>query len=140
MTLRATPFSTGNALLLLLQIVLILVVARVTAALFRSLGPSSVVGEMIGGLLLGPSVFGVLAPAPFAWLFPPDSLTLVRAVSQIGILVFMFVVGTEFDMATLRPQSPCRRRRRSRRPHRPSGTRGRAGRCPYTGWIRRGFR
>jgi Kef-type K+ transport system membrane component KefB len=105
MTLGATALSAGNVLLLLLQIVVILLVARVAATAFRHLGQPSVVGEMIGGLLLGPSVFGVLAPTLFLWLFHADSLRLLRAVSQIGILVFMFVVGTEFDIATLQPQA-----------------------------------
>ena len=54
-------------------------------------------GEMVEGILLGPSLFGWLAPELSAALFPPQSLGFLSAISQIGLLLFMFLVGLELD-------------------------------------------
>jgi len=59
---------------------------------------------MLAGILLGPSLFGLLAPQVHAWFFPPDSLSSLAMVSQLGILVFMFAAGAEFDLSSLRGQ------------------------------------
>ncbi len=80
----------------------ILTVCRLTGALFRSLGQSQVVSEMIAGVLMGPSLFGRLAPAASAYVFPPASKPIIFAVSQIGLSLYMFLVGAEFDVSLLR--------------------------------------
>ena len=82
---------------LLIQIVVILITARVIGLLFRRIHQPHVIGEMVAGILLGPSLFGWLAPGISTWLFPPASLGSLNALSQIGMVVFMFLVGLEFD-------------------------------------------
>ena len=91
-----------HVLTLILQIATILIVARVFGKVFRRLGQPQVVGEMIAGIMLGPSVFGALAPAVSAYVFPPLSLDYLNALSQIGLLLFMFLIGLEMDARLLR--------------------------------------
>jgi Kef-type K+ transport system membrane component KefB len=59
---------------------------------------------MMAGILLGPSLFGWVAPDISADLFPPASLGVLNALSQIGLLLFMFLVGLEFDPKVLQGQ------------------------------------
>src|SRR5436853_2282348 len=87
---------------LLLQVAVILVVARVVGMIFRRFHQPQVVGEMAAGLMLGPSLLGWLAPHVSAFLFPAASLSLLNALSQIGLLVFMFLVGLELNPKLLR--------------------------------------
>ncbi|HVC18935.1 MAG TPA: cation:proton antiporter [Vicinamibacterales bacterium] len=91
-----------NLVILLLQIGAILVTARIAGILFRAFGQPQVVGEMIAGIALGPSLFGWLAPHAFVSLFPASSLGELYVLSQIGLLLFMFLVGLEFDPEALR--------------------------------------
>ncbi|MEK6300790.1 MAG: cation:proton antiporter [Acidobacteriota bacterium] len=88
--------------LLILQIGTILLVARLVGWLFGKLRQPRVVGEMLAGILLGPSLLGWLAPALSSSLFPPDSLGHLTALSQVGLLIFMFLVGLELDLGHLR--------------------------------------
>ncbi|MEK7832302.1 MAG: cation:proton antiporter [Acidobacteriota bacterium] len=88
--------------LLIAQIATILIVARFMGWLFRRLHQPGVVGEMVAGILLGPSLLGWAAPAVSAALFPPDSLGSLNSLSQIGLLLFMFLVGLELDLKQLR--------------------------------------
>jgi Kef-type K+ transport system membrane component KefB len=85
--------------LLLLQIAVILAVCRLLREVVERLGQPPVIGEIIAGLLLGPSFFGWLAPGLFARLFPPASLPALNALSQIGLVLFMFLVGLHLDLA-----------------------------------------
>ena len=80
---------------LLLQLALILATARVLALVLGRLGQPPVIGEMIAGIVLGPIVFGALAPDTHAWLFPRDKLAALEGLSQVGLVLFMFVVGAE---------------------------------------------
>jgi Kef-type K+ transport system membrane component KefB len=61
-----------------------------------------VVGEVVGGILLGPSVLGRLAPQAAAFVFPPDVLPLLAVLSQVGVILFMFLVGLQLDAGHLR--------------------------------------
>jgi len=88
--------------LLIAQIATILLVARMMGWLFRKIHQPRVIGEMVAGILLGPSLLGWLAPAVSATLFPPQSLGHLSLVSQIGLLLFMFLVGLELDLERLR--------------------------------------
>ena len=90
---------------LLLQIAVILVAARLVGTLFRRLGQPQVIGEMLAGLLLGPSLLGWVAPGVSAFLFPPDSLAALNALSQIGLILFMFLIGLELDPQRLRERA-----------------------------------
>jgi Kef-type K+ transport system membrane component KefB len=84
--------------LLLVQLVVILVTARALAWLLRWIGQPPVIGEMIAGLALGPLLFGALAPAWQGWLFAPASLPALNGLSQIGLVLFMFIVGAELRL------------------------------------------
>lgn len=89
-------------LTLLLQIAVILTVARAVGWLFRLFRQPQVVGEMAAGILLGPSLLGWVAPGLSAALFPVESLAYLNVLSQLGLILFMFLVGLEFDPRLLR--------------------------------------
>ena len=88
--------------LLILQIATILIAARFVGWVFGKLHQPRVVGEMLAGILLGPSLLGWLAPGFSSFLFPPDSLGHLSLLSQVGLLIFMFLVGLELDLGHLR--------------------------------------
>jgi len=90
--------------LLLLQVAVILGVARFVGWIFRKMHQPQVVGEMVAGILLGPSLLGLAAPGIFNFLFPPESLGFLNALSQIGLVLFMFLVGLELDAKVLKKQ------------------------------------
>lgn len=79
-----------------LQLALILGFCRTAGWLAKRLGQPQVVAEMVAGVLLGPSLLGWLWPQAQAWLFPKESLTILYAISQMGIALYMFLVGVEF--------------------------------------------
>ncbi len=85
---------------LLLQLVVILVTARVLGMLLRYFGQASVIGEMAAGFMLGPVVFGALAPELHAQLFQAGSLGMLSGLSQLGLVLFMFIVGAELRLPT----------------------------------------
>ncbi len=92
-----------------LQIAVILLFCRVVGAIALRLGQPQVVAEMVAGVLLGPSFFGLLAPELQYWLFPWDRTQTVRdtqsylfPASQLGLALFMFVVGIEFRIDIVR--------------------------------------
>jgi Sodium/hydrogen exchanger family len=87
---------------LILQVVVIVVVARAFGFLARRVGQSPVIGEIAAGVLLGPSVLGWMAPETSGFLFPSASMPILQLLSQIGVLLFMFVVGVELEPAYLR--------------------------------------
>lgn len=95
------------SMLLFLQLAAILLVCRAVGAIGRRFGQSQVVGEMIAGVVLGPSLFGVLAPGAQAWLFPPKSasMTVLYCAAQLGLVLYMFLVGAEFHVAYLGRQA-----------------------------------
>ncbi|HEX2202803.1 MAG TPA: cation:proton antiporter [Longimicrobium sp.] len=91
-----------NLLLLLVQIGVVVGAARILGLLFRRIHQPQVMGEMVAGILLGPSLLGWVAPGLSAALFPPLSLGFLNALSQVGLLVFMFLVGLELNPRLLR--------------------------------------
>ncbi|HVI47011.1 MAG TPA: cation:proton antiporter [Chitinophaga sp.] len=88
--------------LLLLQIVVITLAARGAGILANKVRQPAVVGEIIAGVLLGPSLLGWVAPSFSAFLFPADSLKNLQFLSQIGLAFFMFIVGMELDLSKIR--------------------------------------
>src|SRR5262249_39886959 len=88
--------------LLIAQIATILVSARFVGWLFRKIHQPRVIGEMVAGILLGPSFFGWIAPTVSTALFPQASLGYLSALSQVGLVLFMFLVGLELDLHQLR--------------------------------------
>lgn len=91
-----------NLFQLVLQIAVILAAARVVGFLFQKIQQPQVMGEMVAGILLGPSLLGWVAPGVSAALFPPASLGYLNALSQVGLVVFMFVVGLALNPSELR--------------------------------------
>jgi Kef-type K+ transport system membrane component KefB len=82
---------------LILQIGIVLLVAAVIRQICKRIHQPPVIGEMLAGILLGPSLLGWVAPGFAAALFPPGSVAVLNALSQVGLLVFMFVVGLELN-------------------------------------------
>jgi Kef-type K+ transport system membrane component KefB len=88
--------------LLLVQITLVLLVALLCGWLARKLGQARVIGEIIGGILIGPSVFGRFAPHAAQRIFPPASLGTFEELSTIGLILFLFLIGAELDYGHVR--------------------------------------
>jgi len=91
--------------MLLLQIVTIVLVARLFGMLFKKLNQPSVIGEIVAGIMLGPSFMGHFFPAISHTLFPVASLGNLQFLSQIGLVLFMFVVGMELDLHILKKKA-----------------------------------
>jgi Kef-type K+ transport system membrane component KefB len=98
------PAPTGQALfaLILLQLVVILTAARLCGWLARLLRQPVVVGEILGGILLGPSLFQPLFPELSATLFHPATKPAFQAMKELGLMLLLFLVGMEFDFGHLR--------------------------------------
>lgn len=102
----SAPGNLRSALsILLLQIIVIIIVARIFGRLFRRLGQPPVMGEMVAGIALGPSALGLFSPQAVNFLFPASSLPTLGVLSQIGVVLFMFVVGMELDIQHLREKA-----------------------------------
>ncbi len=90
--------------LLLLQIGVVLVVTLACGFVAQRLGQAKVIGEIIGGILLGPSALGHLAPHLSSNLFPPASLGPFDVLSNLGLILFLFLIGCELDVDHLSEQ------------------------------------
>ena len=90
---------------LLLQVLIIVAAAKLLGSLFAKIRQPPVIGEMIAGILLGPSLLGMVAPGVQTFLFPADSLGALQLLSQVGVILFMFVVGIELDLTHLRKKA-----------------------------------
>ncbi|MDR6966622.1 Kef-type K+ transport system membrane component KefB/uncharacterized protein YdcH (DUF465 family) [Flavobacterium arsenatis] len=88
--------------ILLLQIISIILVARFFGWIFRKIGQPSVIGEMVAGIVIGPSLMGLYFPEFFDTLFPVASFGNLKFLSQIGLIFFMFVIGMELDLKALK--------------------------------------
>lgn len=88
--------------ILLAQIVTIILVARIFGWISKKVGQPTVIGEIIAGIVLGPSLLGWIFPELSIALFPVESLGNLQFLSQIGLILFMFVIGMELDLKVLR--------------------------------------
>jgi len=88
-----------------LQMFVILLVCRVVGAMSRRLGQPQVVGEMVAGVFLGPSLLGLAFPALQQLVFPKESLKILYVGAQLGVGLYMFLVGVEFDTETFRKRA-----------------------------------
>lgn len=93
----ARPFSR-----LLLQISVIVVVSRFLSFLIAKIGQPVVIGEIAAGIVLGPSLLGLFWPGMSNFLFPSDSLPNIEVLSQLGLILFMFIIGLELDIQLLK--------------------------------------
>jgi Kef-type K+ transport system membrane component KefB len=92
-----TPFG-----LLLLQIIVILIVGRIVGWLFNMMKQPSVIGEILAGIILGPSILGYFLPDVSLFLFPRESLANINMLSQFGLILFMYTIGMELDLSEVR--------------------------------------
>ena len=87
---------------LFIQLLVIIAASRIAGGIFTKLGQPAVVGEMMAGILLGPSLLGWVSPEMFQFVFPASSLGTLKLLSQIGVCLFMFTVGMELDVRQVR--------------------------------------
>jgi len=104
--LNSLSHNLGHPLAILLaQIVTIILAARIFGWLFNKIGQPTVIGEIIAGIVLGPSLVGMYFPDFSAALFPAASLGNLQFLSQIGLILFMFIVGMELDLNVLKSKA-----------------------------------
>ncbi len=101
-TLIADPLTHFIA-----QVVAIVALSRLLGLGAQRLGQPMVIAEMLAGILLGPSFLGLVWPEVGAALFSPDSLHVMGTVSQLGVVLFMFLIGLELDHRLLRGRGPA---------------------------------
>jgi Kef-type K+ transport system membrane component KefB len=90
---------------LLLALAAVILLARVLGAVFRRFGQPAVIGEVVAGIALGPSLLGRAAPGLAAFLFPADVVPHLGMLAQVGIVLYMFLVGLELDFGALRQRT-----------------------------------
>lgn len=86
----------------LVALTVIMVTARLVGALFKRLHQPAVIGEVVGGILLGPSLLGRLSPEAAAVLLPAEAAPFLGVIAQLGVILYMFLVGLELDLRVLR--------------------------------------
>jgi Kef-type K+ transport system membrane component KefB len=97
--------APGILLHVLLALVVIIVAARILGALFRRLNLPQVMGEVVAGILLGPSFLGWLAPEAASLVLPVNTAPYLALISQVGVVLYMFLVGLELDMDLLQERT-----------------------------------
>jgi Kef-type K+ transport system membrane component KefB len=99
--------NLSNALpRLLMQIITIIAAARIFGYLSKKIGQPAVIGEIIAGIFLGPSILGYFAPGITDFLFPSESIQILEFFSQIGLILFMFIIGMDIDLKVLGRKAP----------------------------------
>jgi len=86
---------------LFFQLAVILAVCRIVGMVGSRLGQAHVVSEMVAGVMLGPSLLGLVAPDLQAWIFPKACMPVLYAISQVGLVLYMFMIGLEFDIGLI---------------------------------------
>jgi Kef-type K+ transport system membrane component KefB len=89
----------------LLALTVITITARIMGAIFARLKQPAVIGEVVGGILLGPSLFGRIAPEAAAFVLPSDAAPILSVIAQLGVILYMFLVGLELDLGVLRTRA-----------------------------------
>lgn len=88
--------------ILIIQLIIIISISRLFGYLFTKIRQPSVIGEIVAGIVLGPSLVGMYFPEFSAFLFPVESLKPLQFFSQIGLVLFMFIIGMELDVKVLK--------------------------------------
>jgi Kef-type K+ transport system membrane component KefB len=94
--------STDLTFHVLLALAVVLIAGHVLGRLLAAVGQPPVIGEVVSGILLGPSLLGRIAPGAETYLFPDSARPALGVVAQLGVILYMFVVGLEFDAGSLR--------------------------------------
>jgi len=87
---------------LLAALTAVVVLGRVLGRAFQSIGQPPVIGEVVAGILLGPSLLGHVAPGAYAFIFPASVTPSLGLLSQLGVVLYMFLIGVELDTDVLR--------------------------------------
>ena len=98
----ASRANEGDLLHVLLALVVVIATARAMGWVFRSANQPPVVGEILAGIVLGPSLLGRCVPSAEAYLFPAMVGPYLNIIAQVGVILYMFLVGLELDPALLR--------------------------------------
>src|SRR6476469_6099712 len=100
----STQYTNNDAIIFSLQLALMLAVGLVAALVMTRLRMPVILGELIGGVIIGPTVLGALMPGFFAWLFPAEGASSVarNAVIDLGMLFFLLIAGMEVNYSALR--------------------------------------
>src|ERR1700730_4415237 len=99
---RVALSSVGPYPRLLMALPVILAACYLVGMLFRRLGQPAVIGEIIAGVMLGPSLLGLVWPTAFHWLFPSDVVATINTLAQLGLIFFMYLVGAEMNLDVVR--------------------------------------
>ncbi|MBW4615180.1 MAG: cation:proton antiporter [Desmonostoc vinosum HA7617-LM4] len=86
-----------TVVLVLVEVLFIIGLSRLVGLAFRSIKQPLVIGEIVAGIMLGPSLFGLIAPHAAAILFPPETIPFLNVLSQVGLIFFMFLIGLELN-------------------------------------------
>ena len=89
----------------LLTLAAVVVVGRCVGWLFAYIGQPPVIGEVIAGIMLGPSLLGLMVPGGPAWLLPPAVAPYLREIAQLGVILYMFLVGLELNAGQVRQRA-----------------------------------
>ena len=94
--------AMGPIALLLLQIIVILLFVKIFGWACQKIGQPAVIGEILAGIVLGPSLLGTYFPEISAAIFPPSSISNIKLFSEVGLILFMYIVGMELDLKVLK--------------------------------------
>lgn len=94
----------STIVIVLFQVLLVIGLSRLVGLGFRWLRQPLVIGEIVAGIMLGPSLFGMVAPVWAAAVFPPETIPFLNILSQIGLIFFMFLIGLELNPKYLQGQ------------------------------------
>lgn len=100
-----SPGIDQSLVILLAQIVIIIIAVRIFSWIFRKAGQPGVIGEIVAGIVLGPSLFGFYFPESFSFFFPEQSLDNLELVSYLGLVFFLFAIGLEMDLKVLKTKA-----------------------------------
>jgi Kef-type K+ transport system membrane component KefB len=97
----ATATHTGTLFHVLVALVAMITAGRLIGMLFRRIGQPSVIGEVVAGILLGPSLLGRFAPEVAEFILPASVAPFLAIIAQIAVILYMFLIGLEFDATKL---------------------------------------
>ncbi|WP_016952985.1 cation:proton antiporter [Anabaena sp. PCC 7108] len=86
-----------TVILVLVEVLIVIGMSRLVGLVFRSIKQPLVIGEIVAGIMLGPSLFGLIAPDLAASVFPPETIPFLNVLSQVGLIFFMFLIGLELN-------------------------------------------
>ncbi|OUL21181.1 sodium:proton antiporter [Nostoc sp. T09] len=86
-----------TVILVLFEVLIVIGLSRLVGLAFKSVKQPLVIGEIVAGIMLGPSLFGLIAPSAAATVFPPEAVPFLNVLSQVGLIFFMFLIGLELN-------------------------------------------